>query len=644
MSALAETTNSTNGTNGAYDELPKELQRPPHPRFPALEPEDVAELGMEWAREYNEVRDEAIRLEREDALRYGHENSVWKEVDQALAEFRKQYPVGVIVCVVFGGTRSSKTEWRAKRTVENMLEKPDYQTWACHSTQESSREAQQKKIYKYIPPEFKPESGRYRHGKSAKVVYTPWGGFTENVLSFPSNAGGTSECHFKFYGMDPRSLRGAEINDGWMDEESSIEWLDELIARATTRNGIVYLTFQAGNGVTALVSSIISGARTVKEVDALLLPVRDDKGNVIPDRYEKVPRLQENLEMMIATGDNGEKKRKVRALIFYFNTSDNVYGNPESQIATLEGASREKILSDFYGVPTKTSETQFPLFRENVHVVSLNLFREIVKNDGTWYQFLDPCSRRNWFMDYVFVDPLGRKFVAAEFPSHTHGDAYVQGIGMPEPWAYPGDAKDGKQGGGQKEWGWGYTQYLEQMARMEALLAGGELKPEWQDRWEPWEKYSELCARYTKMIKVRERWIDARYGNAKRTDEENPTTTILDLSERGMDFLAAPSEKSINSGRGGGDGSLRMINDMFFYDVERAARENGINATNTPRLFVVETCPNVIFAVQTWTGADGQKGATKDPIDVLRMLALTDAGYVDVESLKPVVHSHFQRP
>jgi hypothetical protein len=135
-----------------------------------------------------------------------------------------------------------------------MLTVPDYQSWACHSTQESSREAQQKKLYKYIPPEFKPDSGRYREGKTRRWFTRRGAGSRRMCCRSPVTRAGRASVTFKFYGMDPRSLRGAEINDGWMDEESSIEWLDELIARATTRNGIVYLTFQAGNGVTPLVS------------------------------------------------------------------------------------------------------------------------------------------------------------------------------------------------------------------------------------------------------------------------------------------------------------------------------------------------------------------------------------------------------
>jgi hypothetical protein len=75
------------------------------------------------------------------------------------------------------------------------------------------------------------------------------------------------------------------------------------------------------------------------------------------------------------------------------------------------------------------------------------------------------------------------------------------------------------------------------------------------------------------MIEISARWIDARYGNARRTSEERSTTLIEDLSRLAWIFGGA-FEKAIDSGRGGGDGSLRMINDKLFYDVQAADRSH----------------------------------------------------------------------
>ena len=74
-----------------------------------------------------------------------------------------------------------------------------------------------------------------------------------------------------------------------------------------------------------------------------------------------------------------------------------------------------------------------------------------------------------------------------------------------------------------------------------------------------------------------------------------------------------------------------MINDRLFYD---HAKE--IDHLNQPRLYVVETCPNTIYSLKEWCGKDGQRGASKDPVDCLRMFVLSGSEYVDSSLLQPL--------
>ena len=61
-----------------------------------------------------------------------------------------------------------------------------------------------------------------------------------------------------------------------------------------------------------------------------------------------------------------------------------------------------------------------------------------------------------------------------------------------------------------------------------------------------------------------------------------------------------------------------IINDWLSWD-----RDSPLLAlTNEPNLYVSEECRNIIYSLKEWTGADGDKGASKDPIDVLRYLAV----------------------
>lgn len=577
-----------------------------HPTIPLLPTEIVEQMGEGWASEYWKKRGSEIWKEQYDPYRFGYEPPIWKQADEQIKAFRAKHPKGVLIHLILGGHRAGKSEWRAKRTVQALIGNPDYKVWACQATQEASREAQQSKIYRYLPPEYKrPETGRLRRGTTTKVVYTPWGGFTEDVLSLPTGDEGTSECRFKFYSMNARSLEGAEIDEAWLDEEASLEWLDAVLYRLVTRNGILYLTFTPRWGYTQTVKALLSGATTVEEKDAELLIMKDSNGETLG--YEKVPITQENNAVNLPG-------QRAKAVITYFHTKDNPYGGYETMSATLDGASREKILTVAYGVPTRAMLSQFPMFNDTVHIISLNRFAEIQKEGGTWYHFVDPCSGRNWFQIWIFIDKRNRAFVRAESPSHGHNEAYIPGVGDPGPWAVAGNKDDGDKGEGQKEWGWGYNRYLEEIARVESLLGGGT------------------------EVKISARWIDARYANTSSIREERSITMIEELADLGMFFLAAPSEQRIDSGRGGGDGSLRMINDRLYYNTD-----DTISAMNEPHLYIVETCPNVIFALKEWTGRDGQHGASKDPIDTLRMFTLSGSEYIDEKLMRPVVHPNFRR-
>lgn len=589
----------------------------------AMPPEDWLGTLTDEAREKVWAIRRQAMLEMEcDPLRNGYEPDSWLRADATLKEFREQYPVGVIIFLVLGGHRASKTEWRSKRTVQGLLRNSDYKIWACQATQEASRESQQVPIYKYLPNEYKSESGKLRKGRSLKVNYTPWGGFTQDVFAVENIAGTTSQCRFKFYSMDPKSIEGAEINEAWADEEATLEWLEALLYRLVSRNGILYLTFTPRWGYTSTVKAVLDGAKTLLEgeADTDLIAVRDANGKVIAAK--KVPLIQENLAVNIPN-------HKIKARITYFHTAENPFplGNWRNMKETLRGANEDKILTTAYGIPTKSAMSMFPMFKESVHVISLNRFREIQKEGGVWFHFLDPCSGRNWFQTWIFVDRINRAFIAGESPSFGHKDAYIPGIGDPGPWAVAGAKADGEMGDGQREWGWGFTRYLEEIDRMERLLSvhgvEGELQTGFGDLSVPYETHAQ-------KITVSARWIDARYGNARKTTEERSVTTIEELSGLGIDFLAAPSEKYIDGGRGGGDGSIRMINGKLFYDVTRP-----VDLTNSPKLFVVETCPNTVYSLREWTGKDGGHGACKDPIDNLRMFVLSGSEYVDEALLQP---------
>jgi hypothetical protein len=301
----------------------------------------------------------------------------------------------------------------------------------------------------------------------------------------------------------------------------------------------------------------------------------------------------------------------------YFHITDNPYygwearkkgenkTGPERFYDLLKGSPREKILSRAYGILVTGAAQQFPMFREAVHVfreselpcdTGKNKYQERI-GLATNYQVIDPCSGRNWAMIWVRVTRENRWWVYREWPSHGHRGAYIQGRGDPGPWATPSsDKMDGERGPAQDPFGFGLKRYKQEMLDME-----GEEE-------------------------IFERWIDSRYGASPTTQYEGNTTLIEQLEGVGLTYLAA-SGKSIKEG-------IDLINDKLYYDekVKLGEFSPDLARVNVPMLMVSERCPNVIFALKEWTGQDGEHGACKDFIDLLRYALLARLDYIGEDS------------
>jgi hypothetical protein len=335
-------------------------------------------------------------------------------------------------------------------------------------------------------------------------------------------------------------------------------------------------------GYSSTVKEYLDGARAIREVSAELLPIKSADGDTIG--LEQIPRVMQC--------------RNPKARVIFFHTIDNPYGNYEAMKIELANSNRERILMRAYGVPSKKALAQFPLFNDSVHVIPMNRWELMAKEPMTRYQFVDPCSGRNWFMLWIAIDVSGRAFIYREWPSYGHRDAYIPYHGDLGEWALPGKGADGQRGPAQVELGWGLLAYKAEIERVE----NGET--------------------------IFERWIDARYANTRVIAAETPVTLIEELEEIGLEFLAAPTQQRVESEKS--TNSIRLINDALFYDQDRP-----IDRTNQPKLYVLETCPNTIFSLKEWTNQDMQKGANKDPIDCIREFILSGVGYCDEKMLKP---------
>ena len=108
---------------------------------------------------------------------------------------------------------------------------------------------------------------------------------------------------------------------------------------------------------------------------------------------------------------------------------------------------------------------------------------------------------------------------------------------------------------------------------------------------------------------IQGRFIDSRYGSARKLQNDEPTTTITEFAEIGLHFDKTP-------GSAIADG-LTALDGWLSYDAKKPP-----SSINRPLLRISEDCPNFIFAVSTYTGHDGQKAACGDFVDILRYFAL----------------------
>jgi hypothetical protein len=381
-----------------------------------------------------------------------------------------------------------------------------------------------------------------------------------------------SQCWFKFYSMDVTSIEGAELNFCWADELVTPDWLEALRFRLLTRDGELGIGFTPVEGYTTTVKEYLDGAKTLEECPAPLLPRYRD-GHLLG--VESVPRIQQCT--------------REKARVVYFHTSDNPYGNPEAMETELRGSNRERILMRAYGVPTKARMSMFPKFRENVHVVP----HDKIPTAGTVFHFVDPGEGKTWAMLWIRFTPDGRGWIYREFPDQLD---YIEGVGYPGPWAEAdGKLQDGRPGPAQKACaGFGFEDY-------KRLIEAAEKA----DSAEP-----------------AERWMDSRYGNTPTMTHEGVRTLIEQCSERiGLDFRATSGQAIVEG--------VTLINDWLAYNDEAP-----VDALNSPRLYISERCQNLIYALKTWTGSDGKRGATKDWIDLLRYITLSGVEYEDPASLR----------
>ena len=273
-----------------------------------------------------------------------------------------------------------------------------------------------------------------------------------------------------------------------------------------------------------------------------------------------------------------QRSKNRDAGIIYFHSSDNPFGGYERIAKDLSGRPEPEILTRAYGIATKSMSTKFPNFSREINVVP---HEKIDLKGKTKYMILDPAGRKNWFMAWVAIDESETWYVYREWPDVNVGD-----------WArWHGGKWIG--GEGSKGLGYGIKDYVELITSMES---------ETKDT-------------------IFERLIDPRLGAAKYQTQDGASSIIEDLADNGLTFIPAPGV-DIEDG-------LQALQSKMAYN-----RKFPIDSVNRPHFYISERCQNIISALQEYTAEGGQDEAWKDPIDVIRYLAVSPACYISEDTMR----------
>ena len=534
-----------------------------HPTLPApgkrQRLEMIENIGPEKVLDLFLMRENKIKAEQNDPMRYGHELPHWPDADKLLDRFNE--------VVVLGGNRSGKTEYAAKRMaqafvgtdlngqapswVKERYNKRNIRIWCFHTNHMTSVSAQQNVFYKYLPPEIR----NIKRTNHTQISFSQKNGFSDNTAVYMGN-----QIWFLNYAQDIKVVEGGEVDYVWCDELVPQNWLDTLRYRLVTRSGKLIVTFTPVQGYTQVVKEYINSAKVTATRKSPLLP----NNNVLTVPKGEMPYQAENLYG--------------RHACIWYHTELNPYNNWERMKQELSGRSSHDIKIRAYGWADQTAGSEFPMFGDH------NLWKgdaEEVIPDGSNYMAIDPAGARNWFMLWARVDKHGILWVYREWPDQSYGE-----------WALPSDKADGRAGPAQKAGaGRGVNEYTELIWSLETAGDKREM--------------------------IVDRWIDPRTAGTETITKDGGVTVLDLLSQADNPLIFTPSAALPIEER------VLLINDLLSWDREKPM-EKGVNH---PKLMIHESCQNLIYSLKEWTGQDGQKGASKDPIDALGYMVVMQPMY-----------------
>lgn len=601
---------------------------------------------------FHRQREVSIEQERHDPLTYGWEQPVFAVLRALLKgeytpgmigaavagnglsgnngnqAWRQKETANDVVCL--GGNGSGKTEIQAKIAME-VLETRDGSEARCFSQNEqTSIQYIQKAMFRYLRPELRKVK---KQGIVTKISYSQATGFSEGKLILPKG----STClypTYKAYQQDPNSVEGGECHVLTWDEEAPAELIITARFRVHKTGGFILGGFTPVRGYSETVGQYIEGGRILECIPARrvvwdwwqrtwgwgewLLP---------PERILVKGCPPGHVPLVIESGQGSGRRFAVVCPTMF---------NPYTDVASIIGSfgtarleeRLELKLERLWGWPTKKARPSFPTFGD-AHIVKRDRLPKL--EELTIYHWADPHGDRNWFMLWLGVDKDGRKWVLKEWPDRDMGE-----------WALPGSKPDGKMGPAQTlGHGKSFNDYKRLILEAEgwAPSATGVWRPVAESQISD-DKFQSASARppgkgepRPDVWTVRDRRLDPRPAGTSVPSDEEARTFLDHLNDAivspdgtelvpGLDFAAGP-DCGIEEGK-------QWVNNFL---TEGWNPEQPITPLNCPKFYVLDECENLIWALKTWTGADGLKGACKDPIDCLKGLGKMGVEHLPVGAL-----------
>lgn len=567
----------------------------------------IRKHGREAFGEYWQRRERHIELEQGDPLQSGWESTPTGIVRQLLAGTYQPGCIGQAThagstrgpflpandILNLGGNGSGKTDILAKLGMETLTSGPKREVRFWSQNERTSIRYQQPAIFRYLPPALRKVK---KQGQTTKISYNESTGFSEGIFILPNHSAGLL-LTYKSWEQDRSSAEGGEAHRVIYDEEAPGELVETLRFRAHKTGGQVLGAFTPTQGYADTVAQYIEGADILETIPARRVVWDWKTGTprwgawILDEHRVLVPGCPPgHVPLVLRSGQGGGRR-----YVVMFPTPFNPYTNVEAIISGAVGKSLEFSLERLYGWPTRRAAKAFPKFGD-IHIVKPD--RVPKPADLTLYQFTDPHGQRNWFSLWIGVAVDGTAYVMKEWPPAEYGE-----------WTLPGEKPDGKVGPAQRyESGKAFNDYKRAFLQAEG----------WQREERSHGTIAMTRPKGGEVLEIQERRMDPRpAGTSVPSDEESKT--YLDYMQEpvmgkdgavmvpGLDFMAAD--------HCGLEDGTQLINNWL---IDGWDDQQPTSPLNCPKLYVSTDCPNLIYSLRTWTGLDGEKGASKDPIDCLK--------------------------